>query len=161
MTIERVDYRPEYALEITRLWRQSFQRAMGLPEHNRFAELSDQLDAFTRIEPEGIHLLMDTDTSRIAAFMALSTGWIDQLYVHVDRQGEGLGSILLNLAKTRFPDGLQLYTFQRNEKAQAFYLAHGFHEVERGFAEAADNPWATASEQLADILYAWQPGPVT
>ena len=126
MAVERVDYRPEYALEIVKLWRQSFQRAMGLPEHNRFPELAGHLDAFTRIEQDDIQLLMDTETSRIMAFMALSTGWVDQLYVHVDRQGQGLGSSLLDLAKARYPEGLQLYTFQRNERAQAFYLAHGF-----------------------------------
>ena len=156
MTVERMDYRPEYALEIVKMWRLSFQRAMGLPEHNRFSELSGHLDAFTRIDADGIHLLMDTDTSRIVAFMALSPGWIDQLYVHVGRQGEGLGTRLLNEAKASTPEGLQLHTFQQNERAQAFYLNHGFIEVERGFASAEDNPWATSREQLADILYAWQ-----
>ena len=157
MSVERVDYRPEYALEIVKLWRLSFQRAMGLPEHNRFSELSGHLDAFTRIDADGIHLLMDTDTSRIVAFMALSPGWIDHLYVQVERQGEGLGTRLLNEAKTSSAAGIQLYTFQRNERAQAFYLGHGFVEIERGFATAEDNPWATSRAQLADILYAWRP----
>lgn len=157
MTVERVDYRPHYALEIVKLWRLSFQRAMGLAEHNRFGDLSGHLDAFTRIDPGGIRLLMDTDTSQIVAFMATSPGWVDQLYVHVERQGEGLGTHLLNLAKANSAEGLQLYTFQRNKRAQAFYLGRGFVEVGRGFAEAADNPWATSREQLADIRYAWQP----
>ena len=157
MPIERVDYRPEYALEIVKLWRLSFQRAMGIREHNEFADLSGQLGAFMRIDPDGLHILMDTDNSQIAAFMALSPGWVDQLYVHVDHQGQGLGSRLLNLAKDSSADGLQLYTFQRNKRAQAFYLSQGFREVKRGFAGAEENPWARSTDELADILYAWQP----
>lgn len=155
MAIERADYRPEYALEIVKLWRLSFQRAMRLEEHNRLSELSGHLDAFCRIDPAGIRLLMDTDTSQIVAFMALSAGWVDQLYVQVDQQGHGLGSRLLNQAKADSPGGLRLYTFQRNEKAQVFYQGHGFTEVERGFAGADENPWASSREELADILYAW------
>jgi hypothetical protein len=45
----------------------------------------------------------------------------------------------------------------QNTGAQAFYLAHGFREIERGQADAADNPWATTTEQLADIRYRWDP----
>ena len=157
MAIEPIDYRPEYALEIVKLWRRSFQRAMGLREHNEFADLTGQLGAFTRIDPSHLHILMDTDTSEIAAFMALSPGWVDQLYVHIGHQGKGLGTRLLNQAKASSPAGLQLYTFQRNENAQAFYLSHGFAEVERGFAAAEENPWAGSHGELADILYAWQP----
>ena len=158
MAVEPVDYRPEYALEIVKMWRLSFQRAMGLPVKNEFSDLSGHLDAFSRIDSSAIHLLMDTDTSTIVAFMAFQPGWVDQLYVHVDWQGQGLGSQLLNDAKARSPEGLQLHTFQRNENAQAFYQAHGFQEVQRGFAGADENPWATSREALADILYAWQPG---
>jgi ribosomal protein S18 acetylase RimI-like enzyme len=158
MAVEQVAYRPEYALEIVKMWRLSFQRAMGLPEQNEFADLSGHLDAFTRIDSNAIHLLLDTDTSTIVAFMALQPGWVNQLYVHVDWQGQGLGSQLLNQAKAHSPEGLHLHTFQRNENAQAFYLAHGFREVQRGFARADENPWATSQQALADILYAWQPG---
>ena len=157
MAVEQVAYRPEYALEIVKLWRLSFQRAMGLPEQNEFADLSGQLDAFSRIDPNTIRLLMDTDTSTIVAFMAFRPGWVDQLYVHVDWQGRGSGLKLLNQAKAESPDGLQLYTFQRNENARAFYLAQGFEEAQRGFAGAEENPWATSREELADILYVWQP----
>jgi ribosomal protein S18 acetylase RimI-like enzyme len=157
MAIERVDYLPEYALEVVKMWRLSFQRAMGIREHNEFADLSGHLGAFTRIDPDHLHLLMETASSQIVAFMAFRPGWVDQLYVHVDWQGQGLGSQLLNQAKSASRDGLQLYTFQRNTNAQAFYLAHGFREVERGAAAADENPWATSKEELADILYAWEP----
>ena len=41
---ELVAYRPEYALEAVKLWRRSFQRAMGLEEQNRLGEVRGQLD---------------------------------------------------------------------------------------------------------------------
>ena len=157
MAIERVAYRPEYALEVVKMWRQSFQRAMGIREHNEFADLYGHLGAFTRIDPQHLHLLMETDASQIVAFMAFRPGWVDQLHVHVDWQGQGLGSRLLKQAQSVSPAGLQLYTFQRNTNAQAFYLAHGFEEVARGYAGAQENSWASSEEELADILYRWQP----
>lgn len=158
MPVERVDYRPEYALEIVKMWRLSFQRALDIEVHNRFDDLSGHLDAFTRSYAANATVLMDTNTSEIVAFMSLRPGWVDQLYVHADRQGRGLGGQLLNQAKAESPEGLQLYTFQRNTGAQAFYLSQGFTEVERGFADFEGNPWATEKRELADILYAWQPG---
>ncbi len=157
MAVEQVAYRPEYALEIVKMWRLSFQRALAIREHNELDDLSGHLDAFTRIDPAHLVVLMETTTSQIVAFMAHRPGWVDQLYVHVDWQGQGFGSQLLNQAKAASAEGLQLYTFQRNHNAQAFYLAQGFREVQRGFAGAYENPWATSQEELADILYAWQP----
>jgi ribosomal protein S18 acetylase RimI-like enzyme len=52
------------------------------------------------------------------------------LYVAVDHQGEGIGRRLLELAKSRSLGLLELYTFQVNEKAVAFYLANGFEIVD-------------------------------
>jgi len=157
VTARYVRYRPEYGLEVVKLWRQSFQRAMRLPEHNDFDELSGHLDYLTSIDPATINLLIEPASSQIVAFMSLSGDYLRQLYVHVDRQGQGLGSQLLNRAKAESGGGLELYTFERNVGAQAFYLAHGFREIERGQAAAEDNPWATSPDQLADIRYRWDP----
>lgn len=43
--------------------------------------------------------------------------------------------------------------------AQAFYASHDFVVVERGFAELADNPWATDRDALADLKFEWLPKP--
>lgn len=70
----------------------------------------------------------------VVAMMALSPGWIDQLYVVPGVQGRGIGSDLVRLALQRAADEgwepVQLWTFQVNARARAFYARHGFREVE-------------------------------
>jgi ribosomal protein S18 acetylase RimI-like enzyme len=60
------------------------------------------------------------------AVMVLHDGWIDQLYVDPTWTGLGLGSRLVELAKSRSPQGLQMWTFASNVGAQRFYERHGF-----------------------------------
>lgn len=154
---ELVDYRPEYALELVKMWRRSFQRAMGLEEQDELGEVTRQMDFLSAIDPAHIHVAMDPGSSTVLGFMVLSGASLDQLYVHVDRQGMGLGTTLLDLARRKSPAGIELFTFQRNQAAQDFYLRRGFKEVHRGFASFGDNPWATTREQLADIKFRWEP----
>lgn len=157
LQFELVEYRPEYALELVKMWRRSFQRAMGLEEQDDSGEVCAQLDFLSAIDPATIHVAMDPGSSTVLGFMVLSGAQLDQLYVHVDCQGLGLGTTLLNLAKQKSPAGIELFTFQRNQAAQDFYRRRGLHEVERGFAGFEDNPWATNREQLADIKFRWEP----
>ena len=157
LRFELVDYRPEYALELVKMWRRSFQRAMGLAEQDNFGELNGQIDLLAAIDPARIHVAMDPGSSTVLGFMVLSGTRLDHLYVHVECQRLGLGTALLNLAKRKSPAGLELFSFQRNEVAQGFYIRRGFKEVERGFASFDDNPWATDREQLADIKFRWEP----
>ena len=156
LQFEIVAYRPEYALEVVKMWRRSFQRAMGLQEQNRFDEVSRQLDILSTIDPGSIHIALDPDSSAVLGFMVVSDGKLDHLYVHVDCQGMGLGSALLDLAKLQSPAGIELFTFQRNRSARSFYERRGFREVGRGFASLDGNPWATEREELADIKFRWE-----
>ena len=54
---------------------------------------------------------------------------VDHLYVHPDHHRQGLGSALLRHAQAARPR-LELWVFQRNADAIAFYEAHGFAIVE-------------------------------
>ena len=83
----------------------------------------------------------------LAGFIALRNEWIDQLYVHPGAQGRGVGSALLDLAKTT-GDRLQLWTFQRNLAARRFYERHGFVLVE-------ETDGASNEEREPDALYRW------
>ncbi len=87
---------------------------------------------------------------RIAGFAALEAGMLGHLYVHPEHQGTGVGSELLAWAKTRRPDGLELWTFQRNEAARRFYERRGFREVE--LTDGSRN-----EEREPDVRYAWGP----
>jgi GNAT superfamily N-acetyltransferase len=92
-----------------------------------------------------------TDEGRVVAMMVLTPGWLEQLYVAPDRLGEGIGRGLLDLAKGRAGDeGLQLWTFQVNERAQRFYERNGFQAVERTDGSANE-------EREPDVRYLWRP----
>ena len=83
----------------------------------------------------------------IAGFIAFRDGWIDHLYVLPDRQRRGLGRALLGKAKERHP-ALQLWTFQRNLNAIAFYTANGFRLV-------CETDGSANEEREPDALFGW------
>jgi ribosomal protein S18 acetylase RimI-like enzyme len=74
-------------------------------------------------------------------------GWVDQLYVDPAIHRQGLGARLLAQAKVAHPQ-LQLWVFQKNLPAIAFYEAQGFRLVRR--TDGSDN-----EEKEPDALYAW------
>jgi 8-oxo-dGTP pyrophosphatase MutT (NUDIX family)/ribosomal protein S18 acetylase RimI-like enzyme len=78
------------------------------------------------------------------------TGWIEQLYVDPARIGRGLGRRLLERAQHRFPAGLQLWTFQANERARRFYAQAGFAEVETTDGRGNE-------ERAPDVRCTWTP----
>jgi ribosomal protein S18 acetylase RimI-like enzyme len=83
----------------------------------------------------------------VAALLVLDGGWLDQLYVDPGRTGQGMGRSLVDEAKRRRPDGLDLWVFQSNRRAIAFYVRHGFHEVGR---TEGDN-----EERAPDVHLRW------
>ncbi len=94
------------------------------------------------------------DGGRISAFLAISSDWIDHLYVHPSAQHKGLGTALLEHAKHTLPKGLQLWTFQQNDGAQRFYEHHGLTIAERTDGRRNE-------ERLPDLRYIWQPSEQT
>ncbi len=89
------------------------------------------------------------DGGAIVGLLALAPGWIEQLYIAPGRLGQGLGSRLVELAKARKPEALQLWTFQVNERARRFYERHGFV-----VAETTDG--SGNQEGQPDVRYEWR-----
>ncbi|MEQ8370038.1 MAG: GNAT family N-acetyltransferase [Alphaproteobacteria bacterium] len=90
---------------------------------------------------------------RLAGFLALGAGTVapssvEQLWVRPDYQGRGLGSRLLGLAKVQSAGGLDLWVFEANRRAIAFYQRHGFQTVRQ--TDGADT-----MEKLPDRLMRW------
>ena len=85
----------------------------------------------------------------VVGMMAITPGHLEQLYIAPDRLGEGLGRRFVDLAKERSPVGLDLWTFQVNDRARRFYERNGFEAVE--FTE--DNN----EERQPDVRYEWRP----
>ena len=73
---------------------------------------------------------------------------IDQLYVDPPWIGRGLGRILVEHAKQRSADGLELWTFQVNAAARRFYARQGFVEVD--WTDGAGN-----EEHEPDVRCRW------
>ena len=87
----------------------------------------------------------------VVALMLLEDDWVEQLYVDPGWTGRGIGTRLVEVAKSVRPGGLQLWTFQSNHRAHRFYERHGFVAVER--TDGRNN-----QEQAPDVRYAWGPG---
>lgn len=88
----------------------------------------------------------------IVGMMALSrdetAGWVEQLYLHPKTVGQGIGTQLLEQAKTKLSSPIRLYTFQANEGARRFYERHGFQAI--AFGDGTHN-----EEKCPDVLYEW------
>lgn len=84
----------------------------------------------------------------LMGMIAFRAEWVDHLYVLPSAQGGGIGTALLDVAKGAFSI-LNLWTFQRNAPARAFYEQRGFALVE--LTDGSHN-----EEKEPDALYRWQ-----
>jgi ribosomal protein S18 acetylase RimI-like enzyme len=85
---------------------------------------------------------------QVTAYMLIDGEHLDHLYVLPGWQGCGLGSVLLNKAKSLSPRCLRLKAFQRNARARAFYEARGFCCI--GETDGKNE------EGEPDVLYEWR-----
>ena len=88
----------------------------------------------------------------VVAYLILDPGWLHSLYVRPDLTGQGIGSVLIDLAKSLRPAGFALWVFESNSRAKAFYERHGFFAAERTDGSANE-------EKAPDIRMVW-PGAV-
>ncbi|MEP6640128.1 MAG: GNAT family N-acetyltransferase [Chloroflexota bacterium] len=127
-------------------WRATFDFPPGHPDDDVRRWLATELPATRET-----WVAADAD-GWVVAMMALSDAMIDQLYVTPERIGSGIGSRLVDLAKVRRPDGIDLYCFAVNGRARDFYEHRGFVAI--GTGDGSNN-----EEGQPDIRYAWRPGP--
>lgn len=86
----------------------------------------------------------------ILGWLDVAEGWVNHLYVRRGDTGKGIGKELLTYAKFKSPMGLQLWTFQVNERARRFYKREGFQEVELTNGENCE-------EKHPDVRLVWEP----
>ena len=84
----------------------------------------------------------------VVGFSGVHDGELTHLYVDPAVQNRGIGSALMEHAKTESPEGLYLWVFQKNEGARRFYERHGF-----GLVDLTDG--AGNMEQEPDARYEW------
>jgi len=86
----------------------------------------------------------------VSVAKATDCSWIEQLYLRPAWIGLGIGTRLLELARTELPPPIRLYTFQCNDRARNFYERRGFKAVR--FSDGSGN-----EEKSPDVLYEWRP----
>ena len=129
------------------MWRESFAVGVGVVEPHTVEE---QIDYFKSVIVAKNSIRVAFSATELVGFIAASPESIDQLYVRVGWHRRGVGSQLLNWAKSQSNGSLELYTFERNLGAQAFYEGAGFQVIARGF----EPTW-----QLNDLKYRWSTRP--
>ncbi|WP_240804324.1 GNAT family N-acetyltransferase [Qingshengfaniella alkalisoli] len=112
----------------------------------RLHTVDEDRDFCAGLIAEGVVTIAE-DAERITGFIALRGDEIDALYVTRSARRQGIGSQLLNHAKT-CRACLELWTFQANASAIRFYRRAGFEEVLRTGGQ--DN-----EERLPDMRMRW------
>lgn len=77
------------------------------------------------------------DGGTVVGLARFTDVWLDDLYVHPDSQGTGVGTALIELVQALRPDGFSLWVFASNLPARAFYARHGL--AEREHTDGRDN----------------------
>ena len=149
------NFKKEHDFEVLSLWRKSFHQAIGFKEDTREEVVKEHLEYLQSYNPDIIRVALEENENKIIGFMAKEENIIKDLFIHVEYQRKGLGSIFINQAKEE-EEFLSLQTLELNKGAQKFYEFHDFIIVRRGFTSFEANPWATKKEQLADISYEWK-----
>jgi GNAT superfamily N-acetyltransferase len=141
--------RPAYVADladIARLFRTTRRHSLAyLPElHTPEEDLEFFSNKVYRNNRVYVAILDET----IVGFIAFSDDFIEHLYLLPEAQGSGVGARLLDVAKQNAAF-LQLWTFQRNQRARRFYAKHGFVEIEE--TDGTDN-----EEKEPDVLFEWR-----
>jgi len=144
--------RPDDAGPLTRLFLDS--RAAAMPYLARVHSDEATLAWLTHVVLPGTDVRVaetrEGGEARIAGFVSLDGTELEHLYIAPGLRRRGIGSLLLEAAKEARPEGLTLYTFQRNTAARAFYERHGFTAV--AFDDGNRN-----EEKEPDVRYRWAP----
>jgi GNAT superfamily N-acetyltransferase len=138
---------------IADVWLGSFKATYAFPAAHSDADVREWIRSDLAARDETF-VAVDGRTGRVVALLSLENDDLDQLYVHPDWLGRGIGSQMVELAKQRRPGGFGLYTFQVNERARRFYERHGL--VATWLGDGSANV-----ERPPDVRYEWRPEPAT
>ncbi|MBH9579189.1 GNAT family N-acetyltransferase [Inhella proteolytica] len=144
LALQQVPYSAAWLDALIPMWRASFEAGVGVTDPH---PLQEQRQFFLDAVLPQYEVQLALSAGQLVGFIAASAESVNQLYVRVDCQRLGVGSLLLDWAKAQSAGSLWLYTFQQNAVARAFYERHGFEVLEEGF----EPTWG-----LKDLKYGWR-----
>jgi putative acetyltransferase len=116
------------------------ETGLGIDFAARRAWLTGHLCA---LRSRGAEIIVGLDAGgRPAGFAAIDakSGYLDQLCVAPAERGSGLASALLDEAKRRSPDVIELDANEMNPRARRFYEREGFSVVGQGLSAQSGLP---------------------
>jgi putative acetyltransferase len=131
MVAERSDLfirpmQPADLRETLDVWVSAWQAAYPAIDFN--ARRDWMVDRIAELESTGSRSLVAMTGDRIVGAMVVNpdTGYLDQIVVALECQGQGVAEALLTTARQLAPAGLELHVNQDNARAVRFYEKHGF-----------------------------------
>jgi GNAT superfamily N-acetyltransferase len=141
--------RSEDSRAIAELWLQA--RRASVPAIPPPVHTDDEVRSwFDQVVVPSREVWVAVANAAVIGVLVLDEDWLDQLYMAPGWTSKGIGARLLNLAKERRPNGLQLWTFQANAGARRFYERHGF--------VAMESTEGNNEEGVPDVRYEWHGG---
>jgi ribosomal protein S18 acetylase RimI-like enzyme len=137
--------RPEDAPTIAAISRLS--RATAMPWLPVLHSAEGDVQFFTKRVVPHHRVEVVENGGEIVGFCSVNDDWVDHLYIHPEHQGKGHGAALIERAKAG-QGSLQLWVFEQNTAAQAFYRAHGFAAVEQTDGQGNE-------EKCPDVRMVW------
>jgi len=135
--------------EVVGVWERSRWDAQSWLKERMGHTHEDNLSYFRDVIARECDVWVAVEGGVVQGLLAWSDGQVEQLYVEPSHQGAGIGTLLLDEARKLSPEGLTLFTHQRNERARAFYEGRGFRAVRFGVSPAP--------ESEPDVKYEWTP----
>jgi len=146
MVYDIINFEESLIEKIALMWRPSKELAFGQEDIHSFEENVHFIKNVLSKE-NTILLAIESNSEKVLGMIAFTTKTIAQLYIDIDYLNHGIGTKLLDRAKEKSDDKLELFTFQRNDIARNFYEKHGFKEVGRNYKNELNLP---------DIKYRWE-----
>ena len=91
-------YDPKYAEQTVKMWRDSKEKALGQKEIH---SVEDHVYFLNHILPEQFQIELALIDDKVVGMIAYNESEINQLYIHIDYQGIGIGQTLINKVKDK------------------------------------------------------------
>lgn len=115
---------PEDTDTVLEIWLRSSVAAHDFVPRSYWEGKLDEMR--TRYLPDSrTFVYQDESAESVCGFVSLVENYVAALFVHPDRQGQGIGRRLLQWAAAQYPT-LELSVYAENKRAVRFYLREGF-----------------------------------